>query len=216
MRWKCHPSACDTVCFTILSLFTIGSIVAALSLAIYYTWNMDLTALDTSVLVWLFVALAIAVTALFVVFYLKCCPWQYNKLVLAIVYLVFDSALLAAIIAVFVMRSSLLNSLAGAWSSDSSVIAELEGKLHCCGYKNQDNRACENVTALCYDAIDKLLSDYSGWVGGVIIGLFVLLTVGVVIAFYRACAEPDRRDDVKTQEITQVEEPLNERETIWF
>jgi hypothetical protein len=216
MFLKCDSSACDTVCYSILSLFTIGSIVVALSLAIYFAWNMDLTAFDTSVLVWLFVALSVSVTVLFVVFYLKCCPWQYNKLVLAVVYLLFDAALLAAIIAVFVMRSSLLDGIAGAWSPDSSFIAYLEEKLHCCGYTSQDDRDCKDVNTICHDAIDRLITEYSGWVGGILIGLFVLLTIGVIIAFYRACVKPKPRDQIKAQDIAQVEDMLNDGQTIWF
>jgi hypothetical protein len=48
------------------------------------------------------------------------------------------------------------------------------------------------------------------------LGLFVLLTIGVIIAFYRACVKPKPRNQIKVQDIAQVEDPLNKGQTIWF
>jgi Na+-transporting methylmalonyl-CoA/oxaloacetate decarboxylase gamma subunit len=212
MPFRPDPAVCDTICYTALSLSTVGVTSVALAILIYFIWNMELTPFDASVLVWLFVALAISVTVLFVAFYLKCCPWKYSKMVLAIIYAVYDVALLVAAIAVFTMKSSILGNLGSMWNKDpeSAFVRYLEGKLKCHGFSGPEEGTCEGP-------LTDLLSKSSGWVGGVLIALFLVLLAGVIIAFYRALAKrKPAPDDVKSQEMAQIQAQLNEGGTMWF
>jgi hypothetical protein len=181
---------------------------------------LDLTAYDTSVLVWLFVALGIAVSVLFIAFYLNCCNWQFSKIVLAVLYTVFDLFLLLAGVAVFSFRGQVLEQLGDLWSdsADSSIERYFERKLKCCGFKTQPPaRNCSFDSRLCFDVLEEQLAEYSGWIGGILMGLFAVLLIGVAIAFCRSCAKPPPPADyMKSQEMAQIQAQLNEGGNIWF
>jgi hypothetical protein len=214
------PTSCDTFCYTLLSLCTIGTICVALAVSIYFVWTLDLTAYDTSILVWLFVALAVAVSVLFVALYLNCCQWRFAKILLAVIYTIFDLFLLIAAISVFTFRSQVLEQLGGIWSSESgsSIGRYFEKEFDCCGFKTQPPEAkCPPNKRVCFDALGEQLKRYSGWIGGILIVLFFVLLVGVGIAFFRSCPRAEPADDfVKSQEMAQIQAQLNEGGNIWF
>jgi hypothetical protein len=211
---------CDTFCYSILSIITIGTICLFLSLSVYFVWTLELTAYDTSVLVWLFVALGIAVSVLFIAFYLNCCNWRFSRILLGILYAIFDLFLLLAGIAVFSFRTEVLDRLGDIWSDDvdSSIERYFERRLKCCGFKTTPKgRECAADSRLCFDVLEEELARYSGWIGGILMGLFALLLVGVGIAFYRSCAKPPVSEDyLKAQELAQIQSQLNDGGNIWF
>jgi hypothetical protein len=211
-----HSAIFDGFCYTILSLLTVGTICVFLGLSMYFVWTLDLTAYDTDVIVWLFVAFAISVVVLFVALYLNCCRWRYSKLFLAILYTLFDLFLLLAAVSVFTFRSQVIEQLEGLWTqqAQSSIVRYFEKKLKCCGFKNQTN--CNEGLPTCFTRLEAELTKYSGWIGAILIALFVILLAGVVIAYYRSCvkATPDERE--KEQELSQIQEQLNEGGNVWF
>jgi hypothetical protein len=166
------------------------------------------------------VALGVAVSVLFIAFYLNCCQWRFTKILLAALYTIFDLFLLAAGVAVFSFRRQVLDRLGDLWVDDvdSSIEENFEQKLDCCGFKTQPPyRSCEADTRVCYDVLEEELARYSAWIGGIAIALFVLLLIGVCIAYYRACAKPPPPEDfVKSQEMAQIQAQLNEGGSIWF
>jgi hypothetical protein len=178
-----------------------------------------LTSYDTSVLVWLFVALAVAVSVLVVALYLNCCQWRFAKIFLTVIYTIFDLFLLIAAISVFTFRSEVLEQLGGLWSSESgsSIGRYFEREFDCCGFKQNPEAKCPPNKRACFDALEEQLTRYSGWIGGILIALFVVLLVGVGIAFFRSCPRAEPADDFeKSQEMAQIQAQLNEGGSIWF
>jgi hypothetical protein len=213
-------TTCDTVCFTILSLSTIGAVSVFLAFSVYFVWTLEVTQYDTNVLVWLFVALGISVSVLFIAFYLNCCYWRFTKILLAVLYTIFDLILLCASVAVLSFRSQVLDTIGALWSDnvDSSIERYFEKKLNCCGFREQlPEYNCQPDMPICYDVLEEDLKRYSWWIGGILIGLTVILMVGVGIAYFRACAKPPTPDDiVKSQEMAQIQAQLTEDSSIWF
>jgi hypothetical protein len=206
----------DGVCYTILSLLTVGTICVFLGLSLYFVWTLDLTAYDTNVVVWLFVAFAISVVVLFLALYLNCCRWRYSKVSLAVLYTFFDLFLLLAAVAVFSFRTQVVDQLGTLWTqqAQSSIVRYLEERLHCCGF----SEGCPGPAQppACAPVLEAELAKYSGWIGAILIALFVVLLVGVVIAYYRSCVRPTPDQREKEQEMSQIQAQLNEGGNVWF
>ena len=214
----CNCAVFDSICFTILSLCTIGGIAVLLSIAIAVVYNLELTPLDTSVLVWLIVALCITASVLFTALYLTCCQWKAGKILLAVIYTIFDLFLLLAAVCVFALRSTVLQQIGKMWTDQkqSSIVLYFEELLNCCGF-NERPAHCAEGTVSCYDRLNFYLSKYNAVIGGVLLGLFALLLVGVVISYIRAFSKPPRKEeDTKAQEMQEIQENLNIGSTVWY
>jgi hypothetical protein len=165
------------------------------------------------------VALCIATFVLSTALFLNCCNLKYGKLVLAFLYAAFDLFLLAAAVAVLALRPVVIEEIGILWSDaeSSSLVAYLEEQFHCCGFYEQPTHDCKDPGETCYDVIDTEFARYSGIIGGVLIGVFLLLLVGVVISFIRALAKPSRRKEPpRAREMAQIQEKLSHDVPNWF
>ena len=208
---KCNLAIFDSVCFTVLSLCTLGVIVVLLGIGIIVVYNLELTPLDTSIFVWMVVALCAACVVLCSALYLTCCKWKYAKLILAIIYTIFDLVILLAAISVFALRSSLLKQIGRMWTDEgqSSIVLYFEEMFNCCGYNEKPSHDCGNRTMSCYETLNNYLAAYSSGIGGILVGIFIILLVGVIISYIRAFSKPEINTDDMQSTSNQIGEPLN-------
>jgi hypothetical protein len=209
----------DAIWFTSLSLCTIGGICALILIGIIVLYNLELTALDTRILVWMIVAFCVSAVVLASALYLTCCTLKYSKLILAILYTIFDLFVLLVAIAVLALRPTILEAIGSIWSdeSQSAIVQYFEEKLNCCGFNQKPSHDCKGRTESCSAAIDSQIAKYSGVIGGISIALFIVLLAGVVVSFVRALKAPAVvADESKTQEITQLNEKLTADSQFWF
>jgi hypothetical protein len=209
----------DTICFTVLSLSTVGSVCALISVGIAVVYHLELTPLDASILVWLIVALCISTFVLFSALFLNCCNLKYGKLVLACLYAAFDLFVLAVAIGVLALRPVVVEEIGALWTDveSTSLVVYLEEQFDCCGFYERPSHDCKERTQTCYDVIDSQLAQYSGVAGGVMLGMFVLLLVGVVISFIRALAKRGKpKETPKGREMAQIQEKLTHEGPSWF
>jgi hypothetical protein len=208
----------DTVWFTILSLCTIGGVCVLISIGIGVVHNLDVTPFDTSILVWLIVALCISTFVLSSALYLTCCNLNYGKLILAILYTAFDLFVLFAGIAIIALRPSILAQIGKFWADggDSGIVLSLERRFDCCGFNEQHARECGDKQN-CHTALDKRLAQSSGAAGGSLLAVFVVLLIGVIISYIRALKKPPLvLDSTKSNEMVQIQEKLTQGSTVWF
>jgi hypothetical protein len=180
--------------------------------------NLDATPFDTSILVWLIVALCISTFVLSSALYLTCCNLKYGKLILAILYTAFDLFVLFAGIAIIALRPSILAQIGKFWADggQSGIALSLEERFGCCGFNQPPARDCGDKQS-CYTAIERQLAQSSGAIGGSLLSVFVLLLVGVVISYIRVLKEPPTvPDSTKSNEMVQIQEKLTQGSTVWF
>jgi hypothetical protein len=214
-----RPEFFDTVWFTAVSICTIGVICAAIAVSIGVVANLDLTPLDTSILVWMIVAFCVSTVVLFSALYLVCCNLKYGKLVLAVLYTVFDLFILFLALAILVLRPSVVKEIGNVWNDEgqSSIVVYLEEKFDCCGFNQKPDHDCKERTESCRTVIDAQLSKYSTVIGGSLIGGFVLFLVAVVLSFVRALKRPPEVvDESKSEEIRQFQDRLAPDSQFWF
>jgi hypothetical protein len=213
-----ESSVFDTIWFTALSFCTIGGICALLAAGLAVVYHLELTPLDASLLVWLVVALCIATFVLCSALFLACCNLKYGKLVLAVLYALFDLFILAAAIAILALRATVLDEIGALWADaeSSALVGYLEDHFQCCGFYEAPH-SCRYGGQTCFNVIDTELARYSGAVGGALIALAVLLLVAVVVSFVRAFAKPGRRrEPPRAQEMAQIQEKLTREGPSWF
>jgi hypothetical protein len=209
----------DTVWFTAITVCSIGGICGLIAAGIAVLCNLELTPLDTSILVWMIVALCISTVILFSALYLICCDLKTGKLILAGLYTVFDLFILFIAIAILALRPSIVEEIGKAWTdeSQSSIVVYLEEQFECCGFNQKPNRDCKERTESCRTAIDDQLEKYSGLIGGILIGAFAVFAVAVVLSYFRALKKPAGTvEDNKTEEIRQFQDKLAPESQFWF
>jgi hypothetical protein len=216
----CDAQVVDSVWFLVLSIATIGLVSALLLVGVIVVFNLDLIPLDSSVLVWLIVALCISVTVLICALYLQFCLWKYGRLVLAILYTIFDFFLLLAGIVILVWHKSVVNYLGGLWVTDGNgaIVQYIEQKLNCCGFDTDpEDRDCNGRISRCSLVLEDTLGKYGTIIGSIFIVFFVLLLVGVVMSYIRALAQPHVREVLELPSgSTEIKDELTGDSTVWF
>jgi hypothetical protein len=210
----------DTIWFIFLSTITFGSICAAFAVAVCFVANLELTRLDTSILVALIVGLCGSAILLFSALYLVWCHLRYGKLVLAISYTIFDLFILVIGIAILAMEpSDLLRQIGRMWTdeSESSILLFLEEQFNCCGFNQVPLHDCKGRTQSCFNVFDSVLSRFGVLIGGTLIGVFLLLLVCIVISYIRALKKPPPVSGIlRGQEMNSLQERLTGESVTWF
>jgi hypothetical protein len=212
-------SVFDAIWFTTLSLCTIGAISALILVGIIVVYNLELTPLDATILVWMIVAFCISAVVLASALYLTCCDLKYGKLVLAALYAIFDGFVLLVAIAILTLRPSILNEIGKVWADDSqsAIVVYLEEQFNCCGFDRAPSHDCKGRTSNCRAVVDEQLVKYSAVIAGVSIAVFVVLLAGVVVSCVRALRPSVVvADESKTEEISHLNEKLTADAQFWF
>jgi hypothetical protein len=209
----------EGACYLVLTFATMG-LTCALALAgVILLINFPLSEVDATVLTWLIIALCISLTVLISALYLQFCLWKYGKLVLAILYTIFDAFLLAAGVTILVSSGGIISYIGTFWTKDPNgpIVQFIEDSLQCCAFDVlPDNKYCDTNIPRCYTILSDTFGRYSNIVGGVFVGLFAALLVGVVVSYKRALKKPTVHEIEQEERKAQWSEPLNDDGTVWF
>jgi hypothetical protein len=210
----------DTAWFVFLSFCTLGSICTLFILSICFITSLDLTPLDTAILVILIVCLCVSAVLLFSSFYLICCDLRCGKLALAIFYTTFDLFILGLAISILALEpSDLLKQIGRMWTDDqeSSIVLFLEEEFDCCGFNQIPLHDCKGRTQSCFNVFEAVLSEKGVMVGGILIGIFLLFLVGVVISYIQALKRPASvAGALSDQGMNRLRERLSGETVCWF
>jgi hypothetical protein len=165
------------------------------------------------------VALCVAVFVLFAALYLSCCPWQHARLVLAILFTLFDVFILLAAICIFALRGTVLTEIGYIMSdeSQSAIVIWFEEQFDCCGFNEHPSHDCGSRTQNCYNVLDAKLQASSGAIGGILIAIFVVLLVAVVYSYIRVFKKPGALSTPgQSKELAEIQERLATQHSVWF
>lgn len=178
----------DALLFAFLSFLTMGGICATQSYMIVTIHVLNMTELDREIMVGLIISQCVSVVLWVWTFYIMCCGLAYWRLVLAIVYTIFDLVFLGLTIAIFGLRPLVLKYIGQMWTDkgQSAIVIYLEEALNCCGFNDLPGHDCGLRTASCHDAIASWLTTNDGTIGGISGGVFIVLLCGVVLGYVRA------------------------------
>lgn len=190
---------CTSIFLTILTVITIGGILAILVVALILFTKYHLNDYDNRLVVFLIVALIVTILVFLFGLYVSCMQKVALRSILVIVFLVVDLAVLALGIFVFVGKDSIISSLAGLWSlgsgGNAAVAAGLENAFECCGWEEPNANCSSKWTSLCKDVIKPEFDKNANAIGGALLGFGVLLLLGVILAFKLVCCgKPDDED----------------------
>jgi hypothetical protein len=114
-----------------------------------------------------------------------------SRSILSLVFLVFDLGLYFLSIYAFTQENAIINTLKNIWDKASlkDVKDALEKNFECCGW---DTATCEKPS--CKSVIEPKLKKYWKAGAGSLLGLALLLTIGVILAFKVSCSSDNYRN----------------------
>jgi hypothetical protein len=205
---------CTSIFFTILTVITIGGILAILIAALILFEKYKLVEYDNRLLVFLIIALVVAILVFIFGLYVSCLQKVALRTILTIVFLVVDLAVLALAVFVFVGKDSIISSISGLWSlkrsSDLAIVVALQDAFTCCGWEGPGPN-CTTTNPPCKEVIEPDFDKNAKVIGGALLGFGVLLLLGVILAFKLVCCgKADDDDDQKSLSQSNYTAPLND------
>lgn len=232
--WRKCKRFINGVFMTFMTLITLGAACGILLTSILVLMRYPLTEIDTSILAWLIVAFCISVVALFYALINQFSDWKYSKLIMGIIFSLFDILLLFLAILLFTFRSNAIAKFGELWTStttQSAIVQYFEDYFKCCGFDENTNIHCgsddqihpkiyksdedvETPKPLCLDEITSSLNTNANFLGSIIIALFALLLFVIILTFINAYRQLKRPED---PELTDIQGQLNSNDVaIWF
>lgn len=206
----------DSIVFALFSFIIFGVVISVLTWAVAFVSQLELTKLDTTLLMWLVIVICITSVMLFYSLYALCWNCKFTKLALAIEYLVFDLALGFMGIMIFAFEDDIIINVRKIWvkAETSGTIKYVQDQLKCCGYDKNTSLICPENIQYCGPLLEEQIDNVRTTVGYILAGFFGLVLLGVIFAFIRACSKP--RDPDESSKSFDVEENLNNYERVWF
>jgi hypothetical protein len=199
-------STFDKIWFLIFTFLNFGSLVGILAGAMCILCRLELNSSDSKILTGVIAAFCFSVMLFFSALYLTFGQCRFSKLILAIVFTICDLGCLAAAITTFCLSTEVLKIFGKVWtdSSNSAIVLYFEKKWNCCGFNTWPSHDCERRSRSCYEVLSEWLSRSSTAVGGVFMVAFVVLLVGVVVAYIRAFRQGNEPAGEKQDELRQA------------
>jgi hypothetical protein len=202
------PSGGSTFCrqffFVIVSVLTIGSVLAILVTCFYFSAHFKLFSAESEILIALIISLVVTVLLLCFTVWVSCHAATASRCFLAVVFLAFDGGLFALSIFALVREGAVIGALGDFIDhpqndDQRTVVRNLEATFKCCGWDLPP--ACGHPDS-CKDSIGGPLHTYWKAAAGATLGVAVLLLVAVGFAFKFACARdyaqlPEKANDGK-------------------
>lgn len=207
---------CSNLCFTILTLLTIGVTLGVFIVCILWCYKYGVTKIEEANIILIISVIGLCVSALIFFFgvYASFCGKKCAKSILAIIYLIYALGLCALAILIFAFKTQTLETFKKFLErKPDELVIQLENLLKCCGYDDDYNKTwCETEASIevkdvrCKPIIESNYK-YAQYAAGVLIGLFILLMVGDVIAFRLICRK-ENDEERKNQNREQLSTPL--------
>lgn len=201
-------STSESFIFAGISIVIFGLIVAFLSWALYVISQLEYTSLDTSLFMYLVIALCVTALILFYSLFSLCWDCRFTRISLAIVFMIYDLAIGAMTVLIFLFEDRIIANVKKIWmmAETSGTIHYIQEKLNCCGYDSETTLQCSPGVQYCGTLLEDQFRKYKNIIGGSLAGFFVVILIGVIYAFYRACASPRLIKNDKSKKLTDFDD----------
>ena len=186
----CTKQNCNSFCFAILTIFTLGASVGILSFAIYCCTYVKIDQAYDRLIIYVIVALCVSILILIFGLYSSCCGGNCSKTIMTVIYVVYGVALFALGIIAFSCKSKVMDKIGDLWKHNNTVVPDIEKKVGCCGWDNY-TQECSETQELCSKLVEDLYTKWGYVVGGLLLGLSILLIVSSIVALVYAFKNND-------------------------
>jgi len=191
---------CKGFYFTILSVLTIGALLALVIAGFVFAHNFKIFDFDRRLLAYLIIALVVLALVFFLALWVSCRQGTAGRSIVSVVFLILSLGLAVLSIVALIQRNSIAGKLEKLWSDPGKqgsprwdAAVALEHAFKCCGWNDTDGTYYPPPDLNCSwpdDCSKKIEPDIKKWWklgAGLLLGLSVILLAGTVFAFFLAC-----------------------------
>jgi hypothetical protein len=190
-------TACRKFFFLLISVFTLGAVLAILIAALVMGEKLQFFKTDPHLLPVVIAATAVAFLIFLFAAIVSCTQKRGCRIALAAIFVAFAILLLAAAILAIARQKDVVPALADLWhgttQAQKDVVDALQRAFDCCGW-NQTREGCKGGP--CEPTISNDVKHYWKGAAGALLGFALVLLILGAIACKCACGEPKVEDHV--------------------
>jgi uncharacterized paraquat-inducible protein A len=205
--------------FLLLSIITVGVVLAILITAFIYGQRLHLFDYDKRIRNWMIVIMVLAIVLFLFAIWISCHPNQKTRIALCVFFVLYSLGIIALAILAFVRQKSIIPDLEHLWAKsevnkdDKTIVEAIEDAYHCCGWVDQlhDPECSNKHWRTCRDPVSGDVKKYWYWAAAVLLIFGVLLLVATIFAIKIIVTETSEQSDrpLGGSQGSTFEEPLD-------
>jgi hypothetical protein len=197
-------TACRKFFFLLISIFTLGAVLAIFVLALVMGEKLQFFKSDPQLRPFAIAGTAISFLIFLFSVIVSCTQKRGCRIALAGIFVIFALLLLVTATVALVREGDVVPGLAGLWTRDSKrdrdLVEALQDAFGCCGW-NETKQDCARKGRPCVQVIKPDVEHYWKGAAAILLGFAGVLLILGGVAFKCACSEPKAEEHISLESL---------------